>query len=250
MSAWSVIFFKKRLLLAGFMGLGAMSASVFAQTPPTTPGLPLMKAAVPQAAASAGKAASNAGVPVPVKPISSKPAWSELTPLQQTTLQPLAASWAALSEPQKRKWLKISKGYPSLPPEGQTTMHSRMNEWVALSPQERSVARLNFAKTKELARQLTPDEKKAKWASYQALSAEEKQKLAAKGTVPAGGAAPAIKPVAKQKLAAVPPSVGASGVRDVGKLPAPSVTSGAAAPLPGTVSAPVASPLPPAISTN
>ncbi len=125
--------------------------------------------------------------------------------MQQQTLKPLAASWNTLSEPQKRKWLEISKNYHSLPPEGQTTMHSRMNEWVALSPQQRAEARLNFAKTKELSKQLTPEEKKAKWQTYQALSPEEKQKLAAKATTRPVGAATAVKPVSPQKLAAVPP---------------------------------------------
>ncbi len=125
--------------------------------------------------------------------------------MQQQTLKPLAASWNTLSEPQKRKWLEISKNYHSLPPEGQATMHSRMNEWVALSPQQRAEARLNFAKTKELSKQLTPEEKQAKWQTYQALSPEEKQKLAAKSTTRPVGAAPAVKPVPPQKLAAVPP---------------------------------------------
>ena len=84
-----------------------------------------------------------------------------------------------MSEPQKRKWLEISKNYSALTPQGQATLNSRMNEWVALSPQQRAQARLNFGKTKELSRQLTPEEKKAKWEAYQALSPEEKQKLAA-----------------------------------------------------------------------
>ncbi len=134
--------------------------------------------------------------------------------MQQQTLKPLAASWDSISEPQKRKWLEISKNYHSLPPEGQTTMHSRMNEWVALSPQQRAEARLNFAKTKELSKQLTPEEKKAKWQTYQALSPEEKQKLAAKATVRPAGAATAVKPVAPQKLAAVPPG----GVKTAPKI--------------------------------
>ena len=125
--------------------------------------------------------------------------------MQQQTLKPLAASWNTISEAQKRKWLEISKSYPSLSPEDQSTMHSRMNEWVALSPQQRAEARLNFAKTKELSKQLTPEEKKAKWQTYQALSAEEKQKLAANATARPVGAALAVKPVAPQKLAAVPP---------------------------------------------
>ena len=124
--------------------------------------------------------------------------------MQQQTLKPLAASWVTLTEAHKRKWLEISKNYPSLPPEGQATMHSRMNEWVALSPEQRTEARLNFAKTKELSKQLTAEEKKAKWETYQALSADEKQKLAAKAPPRPTGAAPAVKPVAPQKLATLP----------------------------------------------
>lgn len=135
----------------------------------------------------------------------SKPTWTELTPLQQLTLKPLAPSWSSLNDAQKRKWLEISKNYHSLPAEGQATMHSRMNEWVTLSPQQRAQARLNFAKTKELSKQLTPDEKKAKWMTYQALSDEEKRELAAKAPPRQVGAAPAVKPVSPQKLTAVAP---------------------------------------------
>jgi hypothetical protein len=147
---------------------------------------------------------SAASAPVASKTTSSKPTWADLTPMQQQTLKPLASSWVTLTEAHKRKWLEISKNYPSLPPQGQATMHSRMSEWAALSPQQRTEARLNFAKTKELSKQLTAEEKKAKWETYQALSAEEKQKLAAKAPPRPTGAAPAVKPVAPQKLATVP----------------------------------------------
>jgi hypothetical protein len=139
------------------------------------------------------------------KPATSKPSWPELTPSQQQSLKPLAISWNSISEAQKRKWLEISKNYPTLSLADQTTLHSRMNEWVALSPQQRAEARLNFAKTKELSKQLTPEEKKAKWQIYQALSTEEKQKLASKATPSPAGAAVAVKPVAPQKLTAVAP---------------------------------------------
>jgi hypothetical protein len=42
--------------------------------------------------------------------------------MQQQALAPLASSWnTTISEPQKRKWLEISKNYPSLPPKGRPT---------------------------------------------------------------------------------------------------------------------------------
>jgi Spy/CpxP family protein refolding chaperone len=161
----------------------------------------------PAATMSPQPAASKPTV-VAVKPAApmavSKPGWTELTAPQQKALKPLAATWNSISEPQKRKWLEISKNYPALSPAGQATMHSRMNEWVAMSPQDRAAARLNFAKTKELSKQLTPDEKKAKWETYQALSPEEKAKLAAKGSPKPTGAATAVKPVPTQKLAVTP----------------------------------------------
>ena len=155
-------------------------------------------AAAPRAAASAVK---------PVTTVASKPSWAELNALQQQSLKPLAASWNSISEAQKRKWLEVSKSYPNLTAADQAVIHSRMNEWVAMSPQQRAAARLNFAKTKELSNQLTPDEKKAKWQTYQALSPEEKAKLAEKATPKPAGAAIAVKPVAPQKLAVTPKGV-------------------------------------------
>ncbi|MDP3135324.1 MAG: DUF3106 domain-containing protein [Burkholderiaceae bacterium] len=125
--------------------------------------------------------------------------WAELTPAQQQALRPLSANWGSISEAQKRKWIALSKNYPKLPAAEQAKLHSRMTEWVALSPQQRSQARLNFAETTKL----TPDDKKAKWQAYQALSPEEKHKLAKSAAKP-GGAAAAVKPVAPQKLASVP----------------------------------------------
>ena len=69
-----------------------------------------------------------------------------------------------------------------------------MTEWAALSPQQRTQARLNFAETK----QLSPDDKKAKWEAYQALPPEEKRKLAAGAAKPPPTAA-AVKPVAPRQ---------------------------------------------------
>lgn len=140
----------------------------------------------------------NKGAPAASKNVS-KPAWHDLTPAQQQSLKPLSANWGRLSADQKRKWLVISKNYPSLPPSEQSKLHSRMTEWVSLSPQQRNQARLNFAETKKL----SPAEKTATWQAYQALSPEEKQKLAAKAVPKPPGAA-AVKPAPPSKLAVVP----------------------------------------------
>ena len=130
----------------------------------------------------------------------SKPAWPDLTPAQQQALKPLAANWGALGESHKRKWIALSHNYPSLAPAEQAKMHSRMAEWATLSPEQRTTARLNFSETKAMA----PDEKSANWQAYQALSPEEKQKLAAKAPPKPTGASAVVSPVPAQKLAVVP----------------------------------------------
>ena len=139
-----------------------------------------------------------------VAPSVGGPGWMELSAVERDILKPLAPSWNALNPGHKSKWKQMAKSYPSLPTEEQVKMQGRMKEWVALTPQQRAQARLNFAKTKELSKELTPEEKIAKWQAYQALSEEEKRSLAAKAPPKPVGAAAAAKPVAPQKLATVP----------------------------------------------
>ena len=129
-----------------------------------------------------------------------KPLWQDLTPLQQASLKPLAANWAGISEAQKRKWIALAQNYSAMAPADQGKLHSRIAQWGSLSAEQRTQARLNFAETKKL----TPDEKAANWKAYQALSPEEKQKLASQNSAKPVGAAAAVKPVAPQKLANVP----------------------------------------------
>jgi len=131
-----------------------------------------------------------------------RPLWMDLTEAQQQALAPLAQLWPTMNEPHKRKWLAISQNFGQLSSDEQATVQGRMREWAALSPQQRSAARLNYADAK----QLLQDDKKAKWEAYQALSPEAKQKLAAQQPIqPVLGAAPAVKPVPAAKLA-IPPS--------------------------------------------
>ncbi|MGH6625786.1 MAG: DUF3106 domain-containing protein [Burkholderiaceae bacterium] len=171
------------LLLA--WGLSASSA--LAQTAQVTP-------SAPPAQAGATRPAT------PLASASSRPSWNELTPAQQQALRPLAGVWSSLDEARKRKWLALSQNYPHMPAAEQSKLHSRMTEWAALSPQQRSQARLNFAETKQLA----PADKAAQWEAYQALSPEQKQKLAAGAATKPPGAATAVKPVPRQKLAEIP----------------------------------------------
>lgn len=159
----------------------------------TVPGAALAQPAAPVKAAA--PAASK------VAKTTAGPAWSDLSAAQQQSLRPLASQWGTISEAQKRKWIALAQNYPKLAPDEQAKLHSRMSEWVALSPQQRTEARLNFADT----RKIPADDKKAKWEAYQSLTAEEKARLAAVAKPKAAGAAAAVKPVPPQKLAKVPP---------------------------------------------
>ncbi len=129
-----------------------------------------------------------------------RPLWMDLTESQQQALSPLAQQWPTMNEPHKRKWLAISQNFGQLSAEEQATVQSRMREWAALSAQQRTAARFNYAD----AQQLLQEDKKAKWEAYQALSPEAKQKLAAQQNKPVVGAAPAVKPVAPNKLTTPP----------------------------------------------
>ena len=134
-----------------------------------------------------------------------RPVWADLSAPQKQALAPLASQWETLSEPHKRKWLAMAANFPKMPAAEQTKMHSRMAEWIALSPNQRTEARLNFGETQ----QLSADEKKAKWEAYQALPPEEKRKLAASAVAKPPATAAAIRPVPAEKMASVPRSVGA-----------------------------------------
>jgi hypothetical protein len=141
-----------------------------------------------------------AGAAKKIPNLPGRPLWMDLTESQQQALAPLAQLWPTMTEPHKRKWLAVSQNFTQLTADEQSTVQGRMREWAALSPQQRAAARLNYAD----AQQLLQEDKKAKWAAYQALSPETKQKLAAQQGKPLVGAAPAVKPVAPAKLATPP----------------------------------------------
>jgi hypothetical protein len=175
-------------------------------------------------------AASPAVAPQPPqKVINTKPDWKELTAAQKQALSPLSQLWPSMTEAHKRKWLALSQNFSQLPDADKNTLQGRMREWAALSAQQRAQARLNFADAK----QLPQDERRSKWEAYQALSPEEKQKLAAQKPTAKVGAALAPKPVSAEKLAVTPTATANKAL--------PRIASDQAAPatlLPNTVAAP------------
>jgi hypothetical protein len=186
-------------------------------------GLAMALAVLPAAAQPAAPLTPALAKPAATKQQQTAPAksgWSLLTADQQRALQPLAQTWGSLSDGQQRKWVEISRNYPSLSSADKAKMHSRMSAWVALSPRERAEARLNFAATNELSKELSPQEKQAKWETYQSLSPEEKRKLAEAGVRPPVGAALPSRPVAQKKLATLPPADTAAKTPKIATPPA------------------------------
>lgn len=186
-------------LLAAGLAMGLAWAAEAPATAPAGTGVAQSKPSVSTQAPIRPAPVRTAPAPRP----ETKPAWAELTPAQQTALAPLAGTWRSLGEAHKRKWIALSQNFAAMPPAEQARLHSRMTEWAALSPQQRTTARLNYAEAQKVA----PTDKRAKWEAYQALPPEEKRKLAA-GAAAAKPAPPptavAVQPVPQQKLARVP----------------------------------------------
>jgi hypothetical protein len=122
--------------------------------------------------------------------------WQNLSFSQKKALAPLAPHWAQISPAQKNKWLAMSNNFENLSPREQATLHNRMADWAALSPQQRAQARLSFNETKTLG----ADQKKSQWEAYQALSQDDRKKLAAQQTTKIQGAATASQAPSPQKV--------------------------------------------------
>ena len=126
----------------------------------------------------------------------SNSSWQSLQSSQKKALAPLAPHWAQISHAQKNKWLAMSNNFDNLSTKEQAILHERMAEWASLSPQQRAQARLNFNQTKTL----DADAKKTQWETYQALSPEDKKKLAAQQTTGIRGAATASQAASPNKV--------------------------------------------------
>lgn len=175
--------------------------------------LTLQAALVAAAVVSAGLAqpslAQGGGGARSVASAESGPRWQELTPSQRSALKPLERDWSGIDAPRKQKWLEVANRYPGMPQAEQERISARMAEWVRLSPTERGQARLNFQNS----RQITPEERQARWQAYQSLSPEERSKLAER-------AGPASAPVRRN---GTPPRDGVQTKSNI--VPNPTLTA-------------------------
>ena len=184
-----------------------------------------------------------------VKPLD-KPLWKDLSRPQQVALEPLMAEWDRMDLIRKQKWLDIANRYAAMKPDEQQRVHERMRDWIKLTPDERRLARENYARVKKI----DPTGKTAQWEQYQQLPEEQKKKLAADAATKKQVANLPSKPQTSVKTvapikAAVPAACPPGSVKNAaGALPAciaaPAVTPAAVAPAPAApaAAAPVTAP--------
>lgn len=119
-------------------------------------------------------------------PVDRAPTWSSLSPQQKQVLGPLQRDWATIDADRKEKWLEVARRFPSMPAAERERIQQRMAEWARMTPAERGRARLQF----QQARQISPQDRQARWEAYKALPDEERQALAERAKPPQPPARP------------------------------------------------------------
>jgi Protein of unknown function (DUF3106) len=115
--------------------------------------------------------------------------WGQLKPNEQHVLTPLKTLWPTLSAGHKNKWISLADRFEKMKPEERIRVTQRMGEWATLKPEQRTIARIQFAEVQALDPQARFDQ----WQAYQALSTEERSALQMQAAKPKVGVAPAVK---------------------------------------------------------
>jgi hypothetical protein len=161
----------------------------------------------PSPASAAASPSAPLAIDFPPLVIDRNPlSWAHLTPSQHTALAPFAAEWDKFSDERKRKWIRIASGFAKMPPEKQKELHERMAEWVKMTPEERRVARENY----QVSKALPPQARQKAWKAYQALSPDQKARLAA------------LERKRRPIIVSAPPSGAKSEIRGLNRLVEPS----------------------------
>jgi hypothetical protein len=151
------------------------------------------------------------------------PVWDELTAVQQHVLAPLATDWNKLNPTARKKWLDISGRYVAMTPAEQERLQTRMRGWVTLTPEQRRIARENYAR----ANQLDTEQRALRWQQYQQLSEQQKKELAEQAT-------PSHKRVTTMPPATLAKSKPAAPVKSASRQPAEQTAPAAPAVAPTT----------------
>ncbi len=137
-------------------------------------------AALVAVAATAPAAAQPQRTAAPGASREEGPRWQQLTPARREALAPLEREWPSIDAARKQKWLVLADRLRTLPPGERARIGERMSDWARLTPAERGQARLRY----EEMRGFPAPDREARWRAYQALSPEEKKRLAARAANP------------------------------------------------------------------
>jgi len=150
----------------------SLSAWSFAQNVPSAGASATAPATSPSPASTGTGASSNSKTTLTQTPLG--PPFSNLTAYQAEVLKPLQPVWDELGEVRKRKWIEIANRLPTLSDDEKNRITQRMQEWAALTSQQRRQVRDNFTE----AMGKTAAERQAQWEEYQKLSPEARAALA------------------------------------------------------------------------
>lgn len=179
---------------------GPASGQSVVQSDPALPATPALGASVQATSDSSSPSAPDTS------------AWQALGKRQKQALAPLAEKWHELTVQQRQKWLTLSTNFFQLTDEEQLTLHSRMREWAALSPRQRSQARFHFNTMQSLSAQ----DKRTQWEAYQALPEQEKSQLSSGPKPPVKSAARSYSPPSTRLVS--PPLLPVNATRAVKRV--------------------------------
>ena len=166
-------------------GLLALTSAI-AQTVGTTP------AATHAPGPSPASSSTDTGLWTSIGPL-----WSALSAEERQILAPFEAQWNGWSVEEKRAWLLVVRNrYPGMSEAERLAWHRRIEQWAALSPEQRRTARLNY----RLLRRMPAPEQAEEVRRFQSLTPEQRQVLESRGSTSntAAGHAGARTGLAKQ----------------------------------------------------
>lgn len=160
-------------------------------TPPARRHRPARSVLRPVLAFGAGLAAAvmaSAALAAGPSP-SGGPDWRTLSPAQRHALAPLERDWSTIDPVRKQKWIELASRFDKMSPDERGRVQQRMSDWAHLSAKDRTEARMNYQRAKDL----PPQERQARWEAYQSLPEDQRRDLAVRAK---SGTAPARSPQA------------------------------------------------------
>nr|WP_255718165.1 DUF3106 domain-containing protein [Rubrivivax benzoatilyticus] len=99
---------------------------------------------------------------------------------QRRALAPLQQDWPNIDSTGKERWLSVAARFPKMSQAERQRVQERMAAWTQMTPSERARARLQFQQV----RQLSAEDRQARWDAYRALPDDQRKQLAERAVPP------------------------------------------------------------------